>query len=58
MKGIKDDILGREASLALWDDFLYEVNYNRSVILNWKRTKPYSLHALAKKVGNVLGPGK
>jgi hypothetical protein len=27
-------MLEREMSLAFWDDFLYEVNYNRSVILN------------------------
>jgi hypothetical protein len=34
MKGIKDDMLGREASLAFWGDFLSNVSYNWSVILN------------------------
>jgi hypothetical protein len=34
MKGIKDDMLGKEASLAFWGDFLYEINYNWSITLN------------------------
>ena len=55
MKGIKHDMLGRKARLPFYRDFLYEVDYSWSVILN---RKPYSLHALAKKVEGVLGPGK
>ena len=55
---MKDDMLEREASLAFWGDFLYEVNYNRSVILNRERNETLFPAYTGQEGRDVPGPGK